>query len=59
MIKALAKCVVCRNRFCSGLLFCAPCQRSYDRAVKRDASMAGLLRWCAKRATRLSLRGGR
>jgi hypothetical protein len=51
---ALSKCVVCRVRPCAGLLFCVPCQRSYDRAMTKDATLAGLLRWCAERTRRLS-----
>jgi hypothetical protein len=33
-----------------GLLFCKPCQRSYDRFAGREGTTHDLIKWVAERA---------
>ena len=43
-------CIVCDSRERVGLLFCNPCNRSFDEAWSVECTIATAVAWAAKRA---------
>ena len=50
------RCLVCwrKNTTVSKILLCDECGKSYESALRRDATTYGLLRWAAQRARRFA-----
>lgn len=46
-----ARCYVCLAPLRGKTYFlCSPCGRSYDRALEKDVSVAGIIEWASSRA---------
>jgi hypothetical protein len=51
-----AKCVVCHEmRAKAALIFCGPCERSYDQALSKNGSIAHIIIWAAERSRKFAV----